>query len=81
MLTYLLSPYRYGFWTGFDAGKKQRICKEQNFAQQDSVECAEDSTTHYSKKSERCSIPRLQKKLRDDCSIAVDGLIEYLSKN
>ena len=35
----------------------------------------------FAKKSERCSIPRLQKKLRDDCSIAVDGLIEYLSKN
>ena len=35
----------------------------------------------FAKKSERCSIPRLQKKLRDDCSIAVDGLIEYLSKD
>ena len=35
----------------------------------------------FSKKSERRSIPRLQKKLRDDCSIAVDGLIEYLSKD
>ena len=35
----------------------------------------------FSKKSEKCSIQRLQKKLRDDCSIAVDGLIEYLSKN
>ena len=45
MLTSTASPYRYGLWTGFDAGKKQRICKEQNFAQQDSVECAEDSTT------------------------------------
>ena len=41
---------RYGLWTGFDAGKKQRICKEQNFAQQDSVECAEDSTTTFFKK-------------------------------
>ena len=41
---------RCGFWTGFNASKKQRICKEQNFAQQDSVECAEDSTTTLFKK-------------------------------
>lgn len=44
---------RCGFWTGFDASKKQRICKEQNFAQQDSVECAEDSTTTLCKKERK----------------------------